>query len=233
MPAKDVLLFSRILREASGQIDSKNYTAAAERLAALASRLDGWIEGRAKKYLLNEIIHPYAENLGIHIDEDTTFERKDLFKGVTKGDKTLYLINRYLRHDSRVVNKRFEKGDRIIRSGDEAESCYIILKGSATVTDQREDVVTQYIRDVGPLTFVGEIALIHEGGRRTADIEATTEVEALEIPRVVFRELMQDESFRLFIKFLSTDRLMEDGVRERQKLSSSGFPTSRKGKNYD
>jgi CRP-like cAMP-binding protein len=233
LPAEDVQSYSRVLLDVRGQIDSGNYTTAAERLENLASRLEGWIEGRAKTYLLNEILHPYAENLGIHIDEDTTFEHKDLFKGVTKGDKTLYLINRYLRHDSRVVQKRFEKGQSITRRGDKAESCYVILEGSATVTDPGEGDASQHIRDVGPLIFIGEIALIHEGGRRTADIAAATEVESLEIPRVVFQELMQDESFRLFIEFLSTDRLMEDGVRGRQKLSSLGISTLRKRRNND
>jgi CRP-like cAMP-binding protein len=232
-PAEDVLLYSRAFQDVRIQIESDNYTAAAERLAALAGRLEGWIEGRAKTYLLNEIIHPYAKNLGILIGEDSTFKQRDLFRGITKGDKTLYLINRYLRHDSRVVQKRFEKGETIIRRGDSAESCYVILKGTAIVTDPGEGVASQYIRDVGPLIFIGEIALVHEGGRRTADIEAATVVEALDIPRDVFKELMQDESFRLFIEFLSTDRLMEDGVRERQKHSSYGISTFKKGRNND
>jgi len=59
---------------------------------------------------------------------------------------------------------------------------------------------------------------------------AETDVEVLEIPQVVFQELMHDQSFRLFIEFLSTDRLMEDETRGRQKLASFNLSTLRKGK---
>ena len=112
-----------------------------------------------------------------------------------------------------------DKGERIIQLGDEAKSCYILLDGFATVTGKSKRAVEQHIRDVGPLIFIGEIALIHEGGRRTADIVAITEVEVLEIPKIVFQELMQDRSFRLFIEFLSTDRLREDESRDKQEVS--------------
>lgn len=227
LPTEHVLTCSRELRVVRSQIERSEYASATERLLSLANRLESWVEERAKKYLLNEILHPYAEGLGIHIHDGTTFKRKDLFKEVTKGDKTLYLVNRYLRCDSRVMQKRFNKGDTIIRLGDEAHSCYVILEGVAAVIDP---LASHYIRDVGPLTFIGEIALIHNGKRRTANIVAETDVEALEIPQVVFQELMQDQSFRLFIEFLSTDRLMEDETRGRQKHASFNFSTLRKGK---
>jgi CRP-like cAMP-binding protein len=70
------------------------------------------------------------------------------------------------------------------------------------------------MRDVGPLSLIGEIGLIHRGGLRTAEVVAATGVEALEVPRDVFLELMNDRSFRLLISFLSTDRLMEDRARD-------------------
>jgi CRP-like cAMP-binding protein len=66
--------------------------------------------------------------------------------------------------------------------------------------------------------LVGEIGLIHRGGLRTAEVAAATRVEAMEIPRDVFLELMNDQSFRLFISFLSTDRLMEDRVRDERRF---------------
>ena len=43
---------------------------------------------------------------------------------------------------------------------------------------------------------------------------AATGLVAMEIPREVFPALMDDRSFRLFINFLNTDRLMEDRVRD-------------------
>jgi hypothetical protein len=216
LPTEHTLACKRELRFLRSQIEQSEYVSATKRLVSLESLLERWVEERAKSYLLNEILHPFAERLGIHIHDDTSFERKDLFKGVTKGDKTHYLVNRYLRVDSRVVQKRFNKGDTIIQLGDEAHSCYVILDGVAAVIDP---LASHHIRDVGPMTFIGEIALIHDDKRRTAQIVAETDVEALEIPLVVFQELMQDKSFRLFIEFLSTDRLMEDGSRGRKKLA--------------
>ncbi len=116
-----------------------------------------------------------------------------------------------------------------IRLGDEAVCCYVILDGSAAIFDPREGLTSHHVRDVGPMTFIGEIALIHEGKRRTANIMAKTEVEALEIPRVVFLELMQDRSFRLFIEFLSTDRLMEDGTRFKREQLPYNLNTQLRG----
>jgi CRP-like cAMP-binding protein len=60
--------------------------------------------------------------------------------------------------------------------------------------------------------------MIHRGGLRTAEVVAATGVEALEIPRDVFSELMDDRSFRLFVSFLSTDRLMEDRARDQRRF---------------
>jgi hypothetical protein len=85
------------------------------------------------------------------------------------------------------------------------------------VTDSNGDLVHHHIRDVGRYALIGEIALVHKNGRRTAHVVAKTYVKTIEIPHIVFLELMGDNSFRLFIDFLSTDRLMEDGARDRQK----------------
>jgi hypothetical protein len=214
LPIELIVDFTEKLEEAKSQIEQNNNASATKLLIFLSSLLENWVEEKSKSYLLNEILHPFAERLGIYINKEDSFEPRDLFKGITKGDKTHYLINRYLRTDSRVIRRRFKKGDIIIQLGDEAHSCYVILKGQASVTDP---IASHHIRDVGPLMFIGEIALIHDGKRRTAHIVAETDVEVLEIPFVVFQELMQDKSFKLFIEFLSTDRLMEDGFRVRNK----------------
>jgi CRP-like cAMP-binding protein len=229
IPEEDVRSCRLELRIIRDQIDQGKWVECAVRLRSLISMLEDWIEEKAKIYLLNEILHPHAERLGIRVNEDASFERKDLFRGVTKGDKTHYLVNRYLRYDSRVVKRKFKKEETIIRLGDEAVCCYVILDGSAAVFDPREGLTSHHVRDVGPMTFIGEIALIHEGKKRTANIVAKTEVEALEIPRDVFLELMQDRSFRLFIEFLSTDRLMEDGTRFIREQSPYNLNTQLRG----
>jgi len=116
------------------------------------------------------------------------------------------------------VQRTFKEGETIIRFGDEAGSCFVLLEGSAVVRNPRGRPGPAHIRDVGPLSFIGEIGLVHRGGLRTAEVVAATGVKAMEIPRDVFLELMNDRSFRLFISFLSTDRLMEDRVRDERRF---------------
>jgi hypothetical protein len=213
MPEEDVRKCRQESRILGDKIEQGEWTVCKERLRSLSGMLESWIEEKAKFFLLKEILNPYAESLGIRLHDKSAFEHTDLFRGAGKGDRICYLINRYLRHDSRVIKRNFDKGEVIIQLGDEAASCYVIISGSAAVLNPREGLTSHHVRNVGPMTFIGEIALMHEGKRRTADIVARTKVEALEIPRDVFLELMRDKSFRLFIEFLTTDRLMEDGKR--------------------
>lgn len=196
--------------------DRGDCESAIERLQRASGIIEEWIEEKAKGYLMKEILTPYAESLGIRVDSGVHFQGKDFFKGITEGSKMRYLVNRYLRGDSRVARRSFKKGETIIQFGEKAVCFFIILDGWALVTDSTGDPVHHHIRDVGPYTMIGEIALVHKYGRRTAQVIAKTIVETIEIPRTVFLELMEDDSFRLFIDFLSTDRLMEDRSRERK-----------------
>jgi CRP-like cAMP-binding protein len=193
-----------------GGIEPFEKTQILGRLHSCAQRLEQWVEERAKEHLIREILQPYADRLHIRLKDDSTFEARDLFKDFTEGDKTQYLVNRYLREDPRVEERVYKKGQIIIRYGEKAESCFILLKGSAFVTISNDVAESQKVREIGSTAFIGEIALVHEGGHRTAEVVATSEVEALEIPNSVFQELLKDRSFRLFIQFLSIDRLLED-----------------------
>ena len=206
--------------------DRGNRESAFERLQRASGIMEEWIEERAKAYLTKEILAPYAESLGIRLGSGTPLQGKDYFKGITEGNKMRYLVNRYLRGDSRVARRSFNKGETIIQFGEKAMCFFVIVDGWAFVTDSTGDPVHHHIRDVGPYTLIGEIALLHKNGRRTAQVIAKTGVEALQIPRTVFFELMEDDSFRLFIDFLSTDRLMEDRSRARRKLHLFTFITS-------
>jgi hypothetical protein len=193
--------------------DHGDCLSAIERLQIVSGLLEEWIEKKAKMHLVKEILNPYAESLGIHVGRDVLLQGKDLFKGISEGNKMLYLVNRYLRKDSRITRRSFKKGETIIQFGEKAVCFYIIVDGWAVVTDSSGDLVHHHIRDVGPYALIGEIALVHKNGRRTAQVVARTNVKTIEIPHTVFLELMGDNSFRLFIDFLSTDRLMEDRAR--------------------
>jgi CRP-like cAMP-binding protein len=213
LPAEDfqsIRVELQTIREYVHQCDRRSTV---EQLIKMATKLECWIEEQAKDFLIKEILRPYADRLGIHTQEGAPFQRRDLFRGVSEGNKMHYLVSRYLRNDARVIRRIFDKGETIIRRGDDAMCCYVIVEGSAEVTETGVNAGRYHIRDVGPYILIGEIALVHENRKRTANVAAASTVEALEIPCAVFLELMQDESFKLFIEFLSTDRLLEDGTK--------------------
>jgi hypothetical protein len=210
--------YARRLDEARRKAEQGQSLASAELLASLLREVDACVEERARQLLVDHILAPYAESLGIEIRGGEIADRESLFKELDQGDRMLYLVSHYLRLDVRVVQRTFEEGETIIRFGDEAHSCFVLLEGRAVVRNPQGRPGLTHIRDVGPKSLVGEIGLIHRGGLRTAEVAAATRVEAMEIPRDVFLELMNDQSFRLFISFLSTDRLMEDRVRDERRF---------------
>ena len=217
------------LSEIAELVAGRKTRRAAEGLSSLAENIGRLVEEKARVYLLEQLLKPHAERLGVRMRTDDTSCCRNLFKEIESGDKMLYLVQRYLRHDSRVLLRSYKKGEVIIRAGDDAQSFFIILKGIAAVFGlQDEGIEASRIREVGPFSIIGEIALLHREGRRTASVLASSGVEALEVPEAVFSELMEDSSFRLFMKFLSTDRLMEDGARARWLARPHALLTSPK-----
>lgn len=179
-------------------------------LSSLADRLNTCVEESSKKLLISEFIKPYAARLGVTLAEGSSMFARNIFDKIEKGDKMCFLVQNYLRDDPRVALRIYRRGRAIITAGGRASSCYIILKGTAAVVDRTPAAGPRHIRDAVPNMLVGEIALIHEKGLRTADVIAKTAVAALEIPRDVFLELMEDKRFLLFVGFLGTDRLREE-----------------------
>jgi hypothetical protein len=194
-------------------------------MSACITRMDQWIEDRTRYYLIEKILMPNAEDLGIAQQREWKSPSDSPFGEITRGEKIHYLVYRYLRNDPRVRMRQFKQGEHIVRFGEWADSCFIILEGSASVAFGTNTEEIHVVREVSPFTIIGEIALIHQGGTRTASVCASTDLRALEIPHEVFSELMGDSGFRLFIEFLSTDRLREDRARtvapDRAALKSS------------
>ncbi len=210
--------YERRLDDAKHKAEQGRSAACAELLASLLRAVDVCVEEKAKQLLVDHILRPYAEGLGIEMRDGEIADRDSLFKELDMGDRMLYLVSHYLRLDVRVVQRTFKEGQIIIRFGEEARSCFVLLEGRAVVRNPRGRPGLTHMRDVGPLSLIGEIGLIHRGGLRTAEVVAATGVEAVEIPRDVFMELMNDRSFQLFISFLSTDRLMEDRARDERRF---------------
>jgi hypothetical protein len=74
--------------------DRGDSLSAIERLQIVSGILEEWIEEKAKMHLVKEILSPCAERLGIHVARDVPLQGKNLFNGITEGNKMRYLVNR-------------------------------------------------------------------------------------------------------------------------------------------
>jgi CRP-like cAMP-binding protein len=182
-------------------------------IASCVRHMERWIEDRVRQYLVEEILMPSAQGLGITSQRGRNIQAGTLFGGITGGEKIHYLVYRYLMKDPRVRVRSFQPGEYIVRFGERAGSCFILIGGTASVALGENPEEMQVVREVNPFTIIGEIGLIHQGGIRTASVRASTDLQTLEIPHLVFSELMRDSGFRLFVEFLCTDRLLEDRAR--------------------
>ena len=77
---------------------------------------------------------------------------------------------------SHMEQLSFPAGETIVREGDEPDGFYLVVAGEAGVRGDR----------LGPGDFFGELALLEEGGRRTADVVAVTDLTVLRLDREGF-----------------------------------------------
>lgn len=77
----------------------------------------------------------------------------------------------------------------LIREGSLAREFIVIRSGSARVTRERADGVTQ-VADVGAGDFLGEMALLN-GTRRTATVTAATDLDVLVSSVAEFRSILE------------------------------------------
>lgn len=87
--------------------------------------------------------------------------------------------------------RRFAPGEAMMRKGDPADSFFVILEGHLKIvtTDARGDEII--INKVGPGESIGELALVDERPR-SAGVIALDDVEALELTRDAFFDLLDD-----------------------------------------
>jgi CRP-like cAMP-binding protein len=84
---------------------------------------------------------------------------------------------------------KYQVGDVMMRKGDPADSFFVILEGHLKIvtTDAKGDEII--INKVGPGESIGELALVDERPR-SAGVVALDEVEALELTKDAFFELL-------------------------------------------
>jgi CRP-like cAMP-binding protein len=99
----------------------------------------------------------------------------------------------------------FEDGVALIREGDPGDAFYVIVDGRVAVTRAGDEIA-----ELGPGSFLGEIALIDDRPR-TAGAVAAGHVKAIVIDRPAFLEMIERVgSARLGILETLTDRIRRD-----------------------
>lgn len=92
----------------------------------------------------------------------------------------------------KVVAHNLEKDEALIKIGDVGDSVFIIRNGwvKISIPDEKEGEVV--INHLGPGEFVGELSLIDQKPRSASVIAITETLEALELHRGDFIELLND-----------------------------------------
>lgn len=107
---------------------------------------------------------------------------------------------------------RFAAGESIVREGETADACYLVVSGEAAVLTR--DLVGQEVtlQRLGPGSSFGAGALM-TGGPRTATVQAVSDVEALLLSRAEFERLAPLCPTLLarlasYVDFLDVDRFL-------------------------
>jgi serine/threonine protein kinase len=112
---------------------------------------------------------------------------------------------------------RLQKGDRFIRQGDEALSFYLILQGSCTVLQEKDNVFYR-IAQLGAGDIVGEMS-VFTGELHNAHVDADTDLDLLLMSRDQFEQLSQEHpQLRIFLSEVITHRLSTAKVTAERKI---------------
>jgi ABC transport system ATP-binding/permease protein len=83
-------------------------------------------------------------------------------------------------------------GTAVVREGEPGAQFYLIESGDLEVT-VRQNGTSRSVQRLGPGQFFGEIALLREGGRRTATVRADTAAKLWSLSAADFHELVEHE----------------------------------------
>ncbi len=89
-----------------------------------------------------------------------------------------------------AVQECYAPGDIIVREGDIGDAVYFIVEGEIEVIKQFFDGSERFLHTCGVGETFGEMALLQEGGRRTATIRATKPLTVLKIDRDTFLNVL-------------------------------------------
>ncbi len=97
----------------------------------------------------------------------------------------------------------YARGDEIVSTGGAGDAFYVVLSGTAKARGKPA------ARTLGAGDYFGEMALL-DGGARSATVVATSELQAMRVPRDAFLELAKDEPA------LTANMLAQLGARVRE-----------------
>jgi CRP-like cAMP-binding protein/Zn-dependent protease len=106
----------------------------------------------------------------------------DLFKELGPADRDLLL--------TRLEAESFEPGSTMIRQGESGERVYVIREGRVEVLRAEPRGTTQWVAELGPGDFFGEIALF-AACPRTATVRALTPVRVWSLRRREFDDVLR------------------------------------------
>ncbi|MEX2246455.1 MAG: cyclic nucleotide-binding domain-containing protein [Dehalococcoidia bacterium] len=81
-----------------------------------------------------------------------------------------------------VVERKYKRGETIMKEGEQAVAFFIVSKGRVDVTQAAGAKKQQKLAELGPSETFGEMALL-DGGPRVATVKAMEETECLVLSR--------------------------------------------------
>ena len=121
---------------------------------------------------------PRTERVGIDRAALEMLSEVPMFKDLSK--RHLHKLGRV----AKVV--RFSPGRLIVKEGSPGTAFFVIADGKAKVVSEMGNRV---LAELGPGDFFGELALL-DGGPRTASVIAQSVVDAIQLSRKAFRDLV-------------------------------------------
>lgn len=116
----------------------------------------------------------------------------------------------------------YAPGELVIRAGDPGDAFYVIVRGRAGVAGKELN------RTLRLGDYFGEIALI-DGGPRSATVIALDELQAIELPRTAFLELLAREpglARKIMASLATRVRALERTSAPRPAQTSYGWPVA-------
>ena len=113
------------------------------------------------------------------------------------------LDNRHLEHlAKRMIEREYAAGASIVEQGHGGEGFFVIVSGKAEASRQRADGEKVEVNKFGPTDFFGELALLDDGGLRTASVTAVEPTKCLALTRWDFLTALREADVEMSIVIL-------------------------------